>query len=104
MSFLVGLPSEFETAKSQILSGSDISSLQEAFSRILHTESSANVQSTQHNNALISRHSTFEPGKQYRSSGNKGMGSTTHDRSTGTRGQEPGELVCHYCHKPGHIK
>ena len=38
MSFLVGLPSEFETAKSQILSSSEIGSLQEVFSRILRTE------------------------------------------------------------------
>ncbi|RVW63419.1 putative mitochondrial protein [Vitis vinifera] len=38
MSFLAGLPSEFETAKSQILSNSEIGSLQEVFSRILRTE------------------------------------------------------------------
>ena len=38
MSFLIGLPSEFETAKSQILSSSEIGSLQEVFSRILRTE------------------------------------------------------------------
>ncbi|RVW49048.1 Retrovirus-related Pol polyprotein from transposon RE1 [Vitis vinifera] len=38
MSFLSSLPSEFETAKSQILSGFDIGSLQEVFSRVLRTE------------------------------------------------------------------
>ncbi|RVW70500.1 hypothetical protein CK203_056154 [Vitis vinifera] len=38
MSFLAGLPSEFETAKSQILSNSEIGSLQEVFNRILRTE------------------------------------------------------------------
>ena len=35
MSFLSGLPSEFEIVKSEILSGSDIGSLQEVFSRVL---------------------------------------------------------------------
>ena len=38
MSFLAGLPSEFETAKFQILSGSEISSLQNVFSRVFRTE------------------------------------------------------------------
>ncbi|RVX21101.1 Retrovirus-related Pol polyprotein from transposon TNT 1-94 [Vitis vinifera] len=50
MSFLSGLPSEFETAKSQILSGSDIGSLQEVFSRVLRTE---NVSSSQHTNMFL---------------------------------------------------
>jgi len=43
MSFLVGIPSEFETTKSQILSTSEISSLQDVFSRVLHIESSPHV-------------------------------------------------------------
>ncbi len=38
MSFLASLPLEFETAKSQILSGSEISSLHDTFSRVLRTE------------------------------------------------------------------
>jgi hypothetical protein len=42
-SFLAGLRSEFETAKSQILSSSKISSLQDVFSRVLRTESSPHV-------------------------------------------------------------
>ncbi|XP_075076631.1 uncharacterized protein LOC107793242 [Nicotiana tabacum] len=40
MSFLSGLSPEFEGAKSQILSGTAISSLKEAFTRVLHTEKS----------------------------------------------------------------
>jgi hypothetical protein len=40
MSFLVGILSEFETAKSQILSTFEISSLQDVFSRVLRIESS----------------------------------------------------------------
>ncbi len=38
MSFLACLPLEFETAKSQILFGSEVSSLHDTFSRVLHTE------------------------------------------------------------------
>ena len=38
MSFLAGLPSEFETAKSQVLASPEISSLQDVFSRVLRTE------------------------------------------------------------------
>lgn len=55
MSFPVRLPSEFDSAKSQILSGSSISSLQEVFSRILRTENSS-TSSNNHvsNSALIS--------------------------------------------------
>ena len=37
MSFLASLPIEFEIAKSQILSSSEISSLQDVFTRVLHT-------------------------------------------------------------------
>ncbi|KAL6340451.1 hypothetical protein AAG906_006115 [Vitis piasezkii] len=46
MSFLAGIPSEFETAKSQILSSSEIGSLQEVFSRILRTEGTSSIQQT----------------------------------------------------------
>ena len=63
MSFLAGLPSEFETAKFQILSGSEISSLQDVFSRVLRTENSSTVQPAQANSVLVSRHNTFEAGK-----------------------------------------
>ncbi|RVW76298.1 Retrovirus-related Pol polyprotein from transposon RE1 [Vitis vinifera] len=52
MSFLSGLPSEFETAKSHIIFGSDIGSLQEVFSRVLRTE---NVSSSQHTNVLVAK-------------------------------------------------
>ena len=95
MSFLAGLPSEFEIAKSQILSGSEIFSLQDAFSRVLRTESSPNVQSPLPNSALVSHHNTFEAGKQqYRSgSGNKGIRFNNSDKNFGTRGQESREIV-----------
>jgi hypothetical protein len=52
MSFLAGLPSKFETAKSQILSSSEIPFLQEVFSRVLRTESTPSRQSP---NAFVAR-------------------------------------------------
>lgn len=42
MSFLAGLPSEFEAAKTQILSNSKISSLDEVFSNVLISRAPAN--------------------------------------------------------------
>ena len=41
MGFLANLPSEYDSAKAQILSSPEISFLQETFSRILRTEVSA---------------------------------------------------------------
>ncbi|XP_044508561.1 uncharacterized protein LOC123227575 [Mangifera indica] len=51
MSFLAGLPSEFETAKSQIFASLEISSLYDTFTRVLRTESTPSFQS---NSAFIS--------------------------------------------------
>ena len=52
MSFLSSLPYEFEIAKSRILSGSDIGSLQEVFNRVLRTK---NVPSSQYTNVLAAK-------------------------------------------------
>src|SRR5262245_29581319 len=41
---------------------------------------------------------------QVNNSKSMGSGSIHYDKNTGSRGQEPGEIICHYCHKPGHIK
>jgi hypothetical protein len=93
MSFLVGLPSEFETAKSQILSSSEISSLQDAFSRVLRTESSPPVQ---YSSALVSRTNEYEAGRSHYKGGNKG------EASNFDRTQDSGGIVYYYCHKPVH--
>ena len=57
MEFLVALPSKYDSAKAQILSNREISSLQKTFSRILHTEvsssSSPTLVSAQTSSALI---------------------------------------------------
>ena len=59
MGFLVALPFEYDSAKAQILSSPEISSLQETFRKILHTEvsssSSPTLVSAQTSSALIDR-------------------------------------------------
>lgn len=70
MSFLVGLPSDFKTAKSQVLSGSEIPSLHDVFSRVLRIEGTTPVQLS---SALVSRN-TYESGRSTSQSGNKGGG------------------------------
>ena len=56
MSFLAGLPSEFETAKSQILSSSEIFSLHDTFIQVLHIENSQLSQPA--SSALVHRNDT----------------------------------------------
>ena len=46
MGFLAALPSEYDSAKAQILSSPAISSLQETFSKILRTEVSSSSSPT----------------------------------------------------------
>ena len=46
MGFLAALPSEYDSAKAQILSNPKISSLQETFSKILYTEVSSSSSPT----------------------------------------------------------
>nr|CAN74438.1 hypothetical protein VITISV_022954 [Vitis vinifera] len=93
MSFLSGLPSEFETAKSQILSGSDIGSLQEVFSRVLRTE---NVSSSQHTNVLVAKGGNAENARRVNNRGG--------NRAFETRGNDSSTIVCFYCHEAGHTK
>ena len=96
MGFLAALPSEYDSAKAQILSSPEISSLQETFSRILRTEvsssSSPTLVSAQTCSALIGQ--TIESERQRNR--NSGLGDNT-------RGPGSGGVVCHYCHKPGHV-
>ena len=93
MSFLSGLPSEFETAKSQILSGSDIGSLQEVFSRVLRTE---NVSSSQHTNVLVAKGENAENARRVNNRGG--------NRAFENRGNDSSTIVCFYCHEAGHTK
>ncbi|KAK2965361.1 hypothetical protein RJ640_013824 [Escallonia rubra] len=72
MSFLGALPPEFDTAKSQILSGTDITSLQEVFSRVLRTESTF---SNQQSSVLVAnRGRGSEAGRMNNNKGDRGGG------------------------------
>ncbi|KAL6311472.1 hypothetical protein AAG906_012053 [Vitis piasezkii] len=93
MSFLSGLPSEFETAKSQILSGSNIGSLQEVFSRVLRTE---NVSSSRHTNVLVAKGGNAENARRVNNRGK--------NRAFENRGNDSSTIVCFYYHEAGHTK
>ncbi|XP_057995203.1 uncharacterized protein LOC131175348 [Hevea brasiliensis] len=67
MSFLAGLPSQYEIAKSQILSSSEIFSLHETFTRVLRTESTQSSQPA--SSALISRNPNGQQGNRRASRG-----------------------------------
>ena len=70
MGFLASLPSEFDTAKSQILFNPKISSLQETFNRILRIEIPPSIQMS---NALVSKNSSYKPMKQQLKSNGSGI-------------------------------
>ena len=97
MGFLAALPSEYDSAKAQILSSPEISSLQETFSRILRTEvspsSSPTLVSAQTSSALIGQ--TIESERQR----NRNSGPGDNTRRPGSGG-----VVCYYSYKPGHMK
>ena len=96
MGFLAALSSEYDSAKVQILSSPEISSLRETFSRILRTEVSSSSSPTlvfaQTSSALIGQ--TIESERQRNR--NSGPGDNT-------RGPGSGGVVCYYCHKSGHV-
>ncbi|KAG8633424.1 hypothetical protein MANES_18G104116v8 [Manihot esculenta] len=101
MSFLAGLPPEFETAKSQVLSDSEISSLHDVFTRILRTESPIPSHPT---SALVSRN---DSGKQNNRGGQRGGFNggkrSQHFGETGST-SDSGGIICYYCSEPGHTK
>ena len=95
--FLTALPSEYDSAKAQILSSSEISSLQETFSRILRTEVSS---------SCLFTYPCICPDKQC-SFGQTIESKRQRNRNNGpnsnTRGPGSGDVVCYYCHKSGHV-
>ncbi|KAK3037684.1 hypothetical protein RJ639_030628 [Escallonia herrerae] len=96
MSFLGALPPEFDAAKSHILSGTDITSLQEVFSRVLRTESTLSNQ--QSSVPVAIRGGGSEVGRRNNNRGDIGGG----DRGGHNGGTS--EIVCYYCKEPGHTK
>ncbi|KAK3015718.1 hypothetical protein RJ639_005918 [Escallonia herrerae] len=90
VSFLGALPPEFDTAKSQILSGTAITSLQEVFSRVLRTESTF---SNQQSSVLVANRGGWSNNRGDRGGGGRGG----HNEGTS-------EIVCYYYKKPRHTK
>ncbi|KAG8632596.1 hypothetical protein MANES_18G035550v8 [Manihot esculenta] len=101
MRFLAGLSPEFETVKSQIIFDSEISSLHDVFTGMLHTESPILSHTT---SALVSCN---DSGRRNDRGGHRGG-------FNGGRGfQCPGKVVptfdssgiiCYYCREPEHTK
>ena len=93
MGFLATLPSEYDSVRVQILSNPEVSSFQETFNRILHTEiSSSALPIAQMSSPFVGRNNG-ESEPKYRNSGPGGN----------TRGPNSGRVVCYYCRKPGHV-
>lgn len=105
MSFLAGLPTEFDGAWTQILSNPEIASLHDTFSWVLRVEgsrSSSNVTS-----ALVSLNNVNGIGwgnKRGNNGGNGGRnGHDFQNSGSASRGQyKSNQRVCYYCKKPGH--
>lgn len=96
MSFLAGLNSQFDVARSQILSSVEISSLHEAFTRVLRTDT-RNPITVQAPNALVTRNasrSALEMGQPFQRDHHRGS----------NRRLDTGGVICYYCHESGHTK
>ncbi|KDP46784.1 hypothetical protein JCGZ_06572 [Jatropha curcas] len=101
MSFLAGLSPKFDAARTQVLSSSELPSLHETFTKILRTETPQLVQPIP-NSALVSWN---EVGCQNSRSGDlaykKGRSG---NRDENYVSRDSGDVICYYCHKPGHNK
>ncbi|KAK9714444.1 hypothetical protein RND81_06G095100 [Saponaria officinalis] len=103
MSFLAGLSSDFDSAKAQILSGSDVPSLQDVFSRILRTESPPASINPVTNSVLISRNTNYNTNytpPRYNGQNDYKGGASQKFETPNTRSV----VECNYCHKSGHMK
>ncbi|KAL3537868.1 hypothetical protein ACH5RR_001234 [Cinchona calisaya] len=102
MSFLAGLPSEFDATRTQILSSLEIVSLCDTFTRVLRVEGSRpSLPSI--TSALVSR-GTLNEASRGKSNGSR----NGHDFQGGgiaSHGQhDQNQRVCYHCQKPGHTK
>lgn len=105
MSFLVGLPPEFDAARTKILSSPEITTLCDTFTRILRSEGSRSAPIVIR--ALVSRGTSNEAGRGSRDS----RGSC---KNTGFQGSWSGcglgrnsghnKPICYYCDEPDHIR
>nr|XP_027073728.1 uncharacterized protein LOC113698197 isoform X1 [Coffea arabica] len=94
MSFLAGLPVEFDAARTQILSSSEIVSFHDTFTRVLRIEGSLSTSNV--TGALVSR-SGVGRGNNGRNSGKNGTGGVV-----GHGQYNSNQRVCYHCKKPCH--
>ncbi|XP_028805374.1 uncharacterized protein LOC114760284 [Neltuma alba] len=99
MSFLTGLPPEYDTVRSQILSGSEISDLQDVFSRVMRAENLLPPAASIPTSALLSK-GTYET----RSPSDNRGGPTRGGSKQGGAPFDSSGVVCYYCKEPGHTK
>ncbi|XP_034899590.1 uncharacterized protein [Populus alba] len=105
MSFLAGLPSEFDAARTQILSSSEITTLHDNFTRILRSEGSRSAPLI--TSTLVSRGTLNEVGRGSRDSrGNRKNTGFQGSWSSGGLGRNAGhnKPVCYYCDELGHTR
>lgn len=102
MSFLFGLPSELEAAKSQILSSSDTTSLKDIFSRVLRTESTP---STEQINVFVTKGKGRNDAKRWNNNNDAGKWSNNNDarRWNSNKGRD-NDIIFRNCKEPGHMK
>ncbi|KAK9698179.1 hypothetical protein RND81_08G087100 [Saponaria officinalis] len=99
MSFLIGLSSDFDLAKAQILSGTDVPSLQDVFSRIRRTKSPTASTTPLTNSALINRNTNYTTTRYTARNDHKGGASQKFETPT-----TKSVVECNYYHKPSHMK
>jgi hypothetical protein len=105
MSFLAGLPPEFDAARTQILSSPEITTLRDTFTRILRSEGSRSAPII--TSALVSRGTSNEAGRGSRDSrGSRKNTGFQGSWSGGGLGRNTGhnKPVCYYCDEPGHTR
>src|SRR5262249_18859100 len=96
MSFLADFNSQFETAKSQVLSSVEIPSLHKAFTRILRIDNSTSAATNfQSQSAFVSHNFGKAIGLR---------NNLRNEGPNGQRNQDIGSIVCYYCHELGHTK
>jgi len=105
MSFLAGLPPEFDAARTQIISSPEITTLRDTFTRILRSEGSRSTPIV--TSALVSRGTSNEAGRGSRDSrGSRKNTGFQGSWSGGGLGRNVGhnKPVCYYCDEPGHTR
>jgi hypothetical protein len=105
LSFLAGLPPEFDAARTQILSSPEITTLRDTFTRILRSEGSRSAPNV--TSALVSRETSNEAGRGSRDSrGSRKNTGFQGSWSGGGLGRNAGhnKPICYYCDEPGHTR